>query len=205
MKKIIYSAFAVFALMAASCNENNQDGNTTNSTAAKDNGELKLAYVLLDTLQNQYEFFKDVNEEMQTKEANAKATLAQKEQAFAAKAQEIQSKASQNAYTQEQYNVEVAKLQKMQQDGQELQARLEQQLVEESSERLKAVSDTIQHFISSYAKDKGYHFIFSKTSGIDHLLFAAPAYDVTDEVVAALNKRYASEKKEDTKKDEEKK
>jgi hypothetical protein len=44
--------------------------------------------------------------------------------------------------------------------------------------------------MSSYAKEKGYDFILCKSSGIDNVLYADEMYDVTTEVVAALNKRY---------------
>ena len=51
------------------------------------------------------------------------------------------------------------------------------------------------------AKEKGYDFILCKSSGIDNVLYANEAYDVTDEVVKALNKRYSKQpSKKDAKK-----
>ena len=75
---------------------------------------------------------------------------------------------------------------------------------------MTALTDTIRNFAASYAKEKGYDFVICKSSGIDNVLYGAPQYDVTDEVVKALNKRYAKSKdkegkaKEDTKKDSKK-
>ena len=54
--------------------------------------------------------------------------------------------------------------------------------------------------MSSYAKEKGYDYILCKSSGIDQVLYAAPAYDVTDEIVKALNKRYENDKKKSSEK-----
>lgn len=186
MKKIILLLAAVLVLGA--CNDKKETPQV--NTPVKATGALKLAFVQLDTLQSQYQYFKDVNQELSEKKDNAQATLQQKAQSLQAQAAAFQSKAQSNAYTQEQYNQELARLQKLEQDGQALEMRLTSSLQEESAKRLQAISDTIQHFIAAYAKERGYDFIFSKTSGIDHLIYANGAFDVTREVVDALNKRY---------------
>ena len=49
--------------------------------------------------------------------------------------------------------------------------------------------DSIQHFLASYNKDKKYAFILTKQLG-DNLLYADNAYDITEDVVAGLNKAY---------------
>jgi outer membrane protein len=44
-----------------------------------------------------------------------------------------------------------------------------------------------------YNKDKGYDFIITKLG--ENLLYANPAYDITNEVTAGLNARYAEKNK----------
>ena len=169
--------------------------------------ELKIAYVLIDTLTNQYEYYKYVAENFQKKQANAEATINEKGRNFSAQVQEFQRKVQSNAITQQQYESEQARLQKLQQDIDGLQARLSNSLQEEYEKEMSALTDTIKNFAASYAKEKGYDFVLCKSSGIDNVLYGAPQYDVTDEVVKALNKRYAKSKdkegktKDDTKKD----
>lgn len=160
--------------------------------------ELKIAYVLIDTLTSQYEYYKDAADNFQKKQANAEATINEKGRNFSAQVQEFQRKVQSNAITQQQYESEQARLQKLQQDIDGLQARLSNSLQEEYQKEMNALTDTIKNFIASYAKEKGYDFVLCKSSGIDNVLYGAPQYDVTDEVVKALNKRYAksSEKKE---------
>ena len=73
MKKIFYT-LAVAALLAA-CN-NQQEAPVAEKTAetpAQAASQLKIAYVLIDTLTNQYELFKEANENFQKKQANAEA------------------------------------------------------------------------------------------------------------------------------------
>ncbi|MBP5478211.1 MAG: OmpH family outer membrane protein, partial [Bacteroidaceae bacterium] len=95
---------------------------------------------------------------------------------------------------------EQARLQKVQQDIQELQARLSTTLQEDYQKEFQALTDTIQSFAKTYAKQKGYDFILCKSSGIDNVLYADEKYDITAEVVAALNKRYTKKASTDAKK-----
>ena len=80
-------------------------------------------------------------------------------------------------------------------------SRLSNSLQEEYQKEFQELTDTIQNFTKSYAKAKGYDFILCKSSGIDNVLYANEAYDITDEVVKGLNKRYelAGAKKEEKK------
>ena len=188
--KLVLSGL-MLCFLITSCGSKNEDKIAPISTPVNKAGELKLAYVLLDTLQSQYQFFKDVDEEMNKKSAAAEAQIKKAEQQVVALQNQMQQKMNAHTYTsEEQYNADQRRLQQLFQNGQSLQARLGQELQEEIAKKQKAVNDTVQAFMDMYAKEKGYDFIFSKTSSIDHLLYANPAYDVTEEVVAALNKRY---------------
>lgn len=190
-------AFAACTLLLACGNKT--EGETAEPTKAvatpQSKSGLKIAYVLIDTLTNQYELYKDASDNFQKKQANAEATIKAKGKNFAAQVQEFQRKVQSNSITQEQYNSEQARLGKLQQDIQDLQGRLSNTLQEEYQKELQSLTDTIKSFMKIYAKEKGYDFILCKSSGIDNVLYADEAYDVTDEVVAALNKRYATNKK----------
>ena len=153
--------------------------------------ELKIAYVLIDTLTSQYEYYKDAADNFQKKQANAEATINEKGRNFSAQVQEFQRKVQSNAITQQQYESEQARLQKLQQDIDGLQARLSNSLQEEYQKEMSALTDTIKNFIASYAKEKGFDFVLCKSSGIDNVLYGAPQYDVTDEVVKRIEDHLA--------------
>lgn len=205
MKKIFY-IFALAALMVA-CGNNNSEETAAVPAAkpeAKANGNLKIAFVLIDTLTSQYELYKEASEDFQKKQANAESTINEKGKSWSSQVQEFQRKAQSNQYTQEQFQSEQNRLAKLQQDIEALQARLSNSLQEEYQNKLKSLTDTIQSFMKSYAKEKGYDFILCKSSGIDNVLYGNEAYDITDEVVKALNKRYANDKKKAAKPEEKK-
>lgn len=208
MKKIFYVISGLLLLASSalvSCNKAGEATEVESEPAKADvsvsNG-YKIAFVQIDTLTSQYQKCKDLEETFTKKRANAEATINEKGKSFANQMQEFNRKYQSNQFTQQQFEAEQARLSKLQQDLQALEARLSTSLQEEYQKEFQALTDTIQSFTKSYAKEKGYDFIFCKSSGIDNVLYAKESYDVTAEVVNALNKRY---KKEAPKKSEEKK
>jgi outer membrane protein len=137
---------------------------------------------------------------LQKKGQNIQNTLAQKNQALQAAAANFQQKLQQNAYTQEQAQAIQAGLQKQNNDLQALNQRLSAEFQTETDKYNAALRDSIQHFLKVYNKDKKYSMILSKAG--DNLLYADKALDITNEVIAGLNKAYkpAPAKKEADKK-----
>lgn len=204
---LVLSGLLMVALAATTVSCNNADKEApapaaSSKASASKAPSYKIAYVQIDTLTSQYQKCKDLEEEFTKKRANAESTINAKGKSFTAQMQEFNRKYQSNQFTQQQFEAEQARLAKLQQDLQDLQARLSNSLQEEYQKEFQALTDTIQNFTKSYAKEKGYDFILCKSSGIDNVLYANEAYDVTDEVVKALNKRYKKDapQKEDKKK-----
>ena len=170
----------------------------TEAKAKKDGAEtrtLKIAFVQIDTLTNQYTYYQEMMKKMEKKQSEAEATAAQKEKNFANQYQALMQKAQSGSMNQEQYEQEQLRLQKLQEEIRKFEENLSIKLQEETAEATMAITDTIKSFMSSYAKEKGFDFILCKGSGIDQVLYADDTYDVTDEVVAALNKRHKKNEK----------
>ena len=70
-------------------------------------------------------------------------------------------------------------------------ARLENENMLEQQKMLMQMNDSINLFIKEYNKEKKYEAIFNNAS----TLYINPQYDITNEVVELLNKRYTSAKK----------
>lgn len=196
------AALAFVATMGmASCDKSNPqiDKKTTTEKAAS--GDLKIAYVEVDSIMSQYKFCKEYSLILQKKGQNIQNTLAQKQQALQNAAANFQQKVQQNAYTREQAEAINANLQKQSNDLQALNQRLSSEFQNETEKFNIALRDSIQHYLAVYNKDKKYSIIFSKQG--DNLLYADKAYDITNEIVAGLNKAYKgkpAEKKEAAKK-----
>ena len=200
MKKLMIGSLAIVAMAAlmTSCQQQAPKTTVTETPTEKAQPSIRIAYVLLDSLTNQYQYFKDLDSIFQKKQANAEATINEKGRNFSAQVQEFQRKVQSNSITQQQYENEQARLAKLQQDIDGLQARLSNSLHEDYQKERKALIDTIKVFAATYAKEKGYDFVLCTSRDIDNVLYGAPQYDVTDEVVIALNKRYKKVEKTPT-------
>ena len=195
LKTVSLAAVATLAL--ASCNQSNPQADAQAEAKQTAPTELKIAYVEVDSIMTQYKFCKDYSLILQKKGQNIQNTLAAKQQQLQAAAANFQQKVQQNAYTREQAEGIQAGLQKQSNDLQALDQRLSNEFQVETAKYNNALRDSIQHFLAAYNKDKKYSLILSKAG--DNLLYADKAYDITNEVIAGLNKAYkpaAATKKE---------
>ena len=201
MKK--YMMMAAAAVMAlASCNNATSKMDDQPAAAADSNqtGSLKIAFVEVDSLMTQYEFCKEFSLILQKKGNNARNTLNQKGQQLQSAAANFQQKLNNNGFTsREQAESQQAAIQRQQQSLAELQARLENELAQETQKYNDALRDSLMNFLKAYNKDKKYDLILTKQG--DNILYAAPRFDITKDVINGLNKRY---KKMPAKKEEEK-
>ncbi|NDV66926.1 OmpH family outer membrane protein [Bacteroides sp. 224] len=173
------------------------DGKAENTTAAEAPkgssarlADMKIAFVEIDTLLTQYNFWNDLTEQMMKKEENVRGTLNQKMRELEKDAQEFERKIQNNAFvSRERAEQEHGRITKKQNDLQALQNRLTKELADENQKNSLIFRDSINSFLKIYNEDKGYSMIFSKT-GFDNLLYADEAYNITKEIVDGLNARY---------------
>ena len=197
MKK--YMFFAAAAIVAlASCNNETPKMDEQPVAAENNAGGMKIAYVEVDSLMTQYEFCKEFTLILQKKSNNARNTLNQKGQALQSAMQNFQQKLNNNGFTsREQAEGQQAAIQRQQQSLQELQARLENELANETAKYNEGLRDSLQHFLAAYNKDKKFDFILTKQG--DNILYANKRYDITNDVINGLNKRYKSTLKTEAK------
>ena len=201
MKKTIFT-LALGAMALVSCNNKSpkldeQSSVLNDSTQAG----LKIAYIEVDSLMTQFEFAKEKSAELEKKSLNARNTLNQKGNQLQAAANNFQQKLQNNGFTsREQAESVQAALQKQQNDLAALQARLENELASEQQKFLQALQDSLNNFLTIYNKDKKFDVILNKSS----ILFAEKKYDITQDVINGLNKRYSKSAKPAAPKEEKK-
>ncbi len=154
------------------------------------NSQLPIAFINVDSLLMQYEYSIDLNDQLMRKRENSQASYNQKARQFEQEAAEFQRKLENNAFLSEQRaRSEQERLLKKQQDLQELDQRLSNELAVEMQNMNMRLQDSIYNYLNEYNKVKNYHLIISNTNN-DNILIGAPAYDITQEVLDALNARY---------------
>ena len=193
-RMVVIAAFVGIAVTSCDKSAPTQDAKAEAKAAPT---ELKIAYVEVDSIMTQYKFCKEYSLILQKKGQNIQNTLASKQQQLEAAGVNFQQKLQQNAYTREQAEAIQAGLQKQAADLDALNTRLSNEFQTETNKFNEALRDSIQHFLAKYNKDKKYGIILSKAG--DNLLYADKAYDITNDVIAGLNKAYkpAPAKKEE--------
>ena len=204
MKKYILSTLAIAAMMA-SCNNASPKMDEQPAAAAGSVDGMKIAYVEVDSLMTQYSFAKDYSVNLERKSTNARNTLTQKGNQLQAAVDNFQKKLNNNGFTsREQAESQQAAIQRQQRDLQALQARLEGELANETQQFNLALRDSLNSFLKEYNKAKKYDLILSRAG--DNILYANTKYDITQDVINGLNKRYkapAKGEKKAEKKDKE--
>ncbi len=200
MMKTLTLAMRTIALIAISilmvqCGNQQPAANasTDNSEAPVLTGnKLPIAYINVDSLLSKYNYAKDLNEKAITKQENARLSINEKARVLQNEQEDFQRKYQNNAFlSPERAQQEYQRLEKKAADLQEYAARLENESLMEQQKMMMQMNDSIISFINEYNAEKKFEVIFNNAS----TLYINPEYDITNEVVEMLNKRYAASKK----------
>ena len=190
MKKYLtYAAFAAATMLLGACGAKNGEDVTKENAQTEETAGIKIAYVELDTLMSQYQLYKDYSEVLTRKGNNIQKTLAQKQRALESHAAAVQKKYESNGFTtRDEVERAQASIQKEQNDLAELADRLQNEFAMEQARINEEARDSIQSFLKRYNKTKKYDYVMIKAG--DNLLIANPKYNITNDIVKGLNKRY---------------
>lgn len=153
-------------------------------------GNLPVAYLNLDSVLTQYQFAIDASDRLMTKQEDARVKLNTKARTFQSEAADFQRKLDNGAFmSRERAEAKGQELAKKQRDLEELEAKLTNEIMQENQKLNMQLADTINNFLREFNADGRYQMIFAN-AGKDNILQAADGYDITAEVVEALNARY---------------
>ncbi|KAA6311724.1 hypothetical protein EZS27_037207, partial [termite gut metagenome] len=147
------TTIAIISLFVQCSGKSGNETITGNSSGAPLATDLKIAYVEIDTLLTQYNFWKDLTEMMTKKEEDVRATLNQKGRELEQDAQDFQRKLENNAFvSRERAEQEQSRILRKQQDLQDLQNRLTNELMAETQKNNLQLRDSINSFLKDYNK-----------------------------------------------------
>ncbi len=157
-------------------------------------GQMKIAYVNLDSLNAQYLFITEKSAELEKSASAAEAKV----KGEAAKRQKevddlVLYAQKGNLPADEQATVQ-NRLGELQNQLAQIQQQEEQLLMQNESAMQEDLRKKLEVFTSNYAKANGWDYIVSYQSTAPLILFANPLYDLTSEIVKGLNAEYETEK-----------
>lgn len=198
MKQIHYVieavlAVAIIILFIMMPRSSASKAKTTNPKAEQAAATLPIAFVRMDSLASQYEYFRDMNKQLAAEAEQNQRTLATKMTAMQKAAEDFQRRLRTNAFTSEDAaRVEQEKILKMQEEGQRLELSMTQALANKQAEANEKMYRIVREQVGEMNKDGKYRYILTNV-GLENLLYADSTLDITDDVVKFLNDHYRKE------------
>lgn len=193
MKKYLFLALTIASVFASCGNNKETETEQSSAAAGAETTGLRIAYVELDSLMNQYQLYKDYEDVLTRKGTDIQNTLAQKQRKLETNATAMQRKYENNGFqTRDELERAQQSLQQQEMELQQLAAKLNNEFNEEQARINQEARDSIQAFLKIYNRAKKYDYVMIKAG--DNLLIANPKYNITKDIVTGLNKRYNAQK-----------
>ncbi len=191
MKKLSLLFLSVLTFVA--CSNQKTDTATAPETAKLDGQSLMpIAVVNVDSILSQYTFAKESNEKLIKKQEDSRVNINTKARQLQNEMVDFQRKLENNAFlSRERAEQESRRLQQKEADLQQLDRQLSQELVTEQQKLSTQLRDSINAAIKALNKDNKYHLVLSTNSLNDNILYSAPEYDITGDVIEYLNTNYS--------------
>ena len=148
---------------------------------------LKIAYINVDSLLANYQYYQDLAEEITRKEENYRLALTEEANKWQKDVEDYQKKVRNGVYSSaERAQSEENRLAKKQQAIQEKSEKYTQELMAERDANSLKINETIDNYIKEFNKANGYNIIINKAA----LLFVDQSMDITAEILEGLNAAY---------------
>lgn len=156
---------------------------SSNSSVTVAPGSFKVAYFEMDSIENHYEYFKEVRNVLRAKDQENGRQLGEMKNTFAAKYQDLQRLAQ--TMSQAELAGKQQELMQMEKTFQNKEQMLNQDLQNESFKRLQEVKKKIEDYLKEYNKNKGYAYVF--TGSPDLIYLKDTTYNITTDLINGLN------------------
>lgn len=169
--------------------ENSKSNNSVPSILGDSTGNLKIAYVNLDTLLMEYKFSIELNEELLTEHARSKSNLEMQIKQFEQDYNKFMEKSKLGSFiSQASMESQQQELVDKQMYLQQLDATLTEELVVRQESMNKQLYDSVMLFMEEYNKGQ-FSLVLGNAAG-SNILYAEEGMNITSEVIRLLNERY---------------
>lgn len=196
MRKLLFPAFILLIGGLVSCNNQNKNQVTDTSVNSDsletdaDKEALKIAFFYGDSINEQYQFLQEANDELDQEEKTIQERLERKMRKAEKRAAELQQQAP--TMTQMQMQEAQLELQNLDLEYQRFQEKLTSDFRKREVELRDEYIQRVDSFLDEYNAEGKYDFILNYQRG-GNLIWADDSYDITQEVIDGLNEAYAAE------------
>lgn len=153
--------------------------------------DSRVAYIDLDSLQNNYSYYKKVKQDFERRQTSANNEIVALQKKYQNRAMQLQQKAA--TMNQKEQEAAMEEINKMQQDMQARKQSIDNELYNYNSKMKEDILNRIQNFLKEYNKDGRYSYIFSYEPGF--MFYKDSTLNITPDVIVGLNKMDSTNKK----------
>lgn len=146
----------------------------------------KVAYFDIDSLQENYEYYKTIRKAFMEKDSIAQTTITRMKKDFQSKLDDANKRGASMSQA-EQISLQ-KELGNMQNSIMAKQQQMEDDLSSEKMRKLEDVRTRIQDFLKNYAKEKGYSFVLA-TGESDNVYYKDTTRNITADLLYYLNRQ----------------
>jgi outer membrane protein len=148
---------------------------------------VKIAFVELDSLNNQVKFIKNKRTELEDEQKRIETEWQAGYRNLENKKNEFLKRG--NAITQQEAEKFQGELMQQQQQVDGRKQKLSQDLSEKSYKFLEDMQNKLKAYLVEYNKDNKYQFILTVGAGMDYMLYKDESLDITKDVIVGLNEK----------------
>lgn len=153
-------------------------------------GPFRIAYFDMDSIEANYDFLKNVKNELKAKETELSGQLNTLKNKYMGKVTKFQQEAQ--TMTQERQGTMQQDLMQEQKVIQNKEQAINSELQDESFKKMQGVNKAIEDFLKEFNKNKEYAYILGYQSGT--IYYKDTRYNITDAVLKGLNESYKNKK-----------
>ena len=151
---------------------------------------MPIAFLNVDSLLAHYTFAQEAQETLMKKQEDARLKLNKSARNLQKEMEDFQQKYDNHAFLNaERAQSEYQRLQKKQQELEELEAKLTQDIMLENQKLNLQLADSLSAFLNDFNADGRFHLILSNNAK-DNVLMGNGEYDITNAVIQGMNGRY---------------
>ncbi|MEP6615068.1 MAG: OmpH family outer membrane protein [Ginsengibacter sp.] len=151
----------------------------------------KVAYIDLDSLQNNYEYYKKIKGEYERKQVASNDEISGMQKRYQNRAMQLQQKGP--TMNQQEQESAMKEINQMQQDLQTKKQSLDNELFNYNSKMKEDILTRIQNYLKEYNSNGKYDYIFSYEPGF--MFYKDTSLNITNDVISGLNSLYSKNKK----------
>ena len=165
--------------------------NSSHSSTDSNGHRPPLAYVELDSLNENITYIKDRRKEL---EAEMKAIDAEQENGYRGlQAQKDNFLKRGAAITEEEAQIFQGKLYDQQQAIDQKKQNQSQKLNEKSFTIMEGIQNKLKEFLADYNRDKKFMYIFTTGTGLDYMVYKDSSLNITNDVIKGMNAKLKAE------------